>query len=67
LSAVLHGAAEAMREEIGTPVPPFARTRRDTYLTQAKALLSEAEWRSAWERGADMPREEVVALALGDA
>jgi predicted ATPase/DNA-binding XRE family transcriptional regulator len=66
LSAVLHGAAEAMRDEIGTPMPPFVRPLRESYLQQAKALLTEAEWQAAWDRGAAMPHEEVVALALGE-
>ncbi|HET9494149.1 MAG TPA: helix-turn-helix domain-containing protein [Chloroflexia bacterium] len=66
LSAVLHGAAEAMRRQIGTPIPPFVRPLRGSYLQQAKSLLTEAEWQAAWDRGAAMPPEEVVALALGE-
>ena len=65
-SAVLHGAAEAMREEIGTPIPPFVRPIRDSYLQQARSLLSEAEWQAAWHRGAGMPHDEAVSLALGE-
>jgi hypothetical protein len=56
-----------MREEIGTPIPPFVRPRRNTYFTQAKALLTEAEWQAAWGRGVAMPHEEVISLALGEA
>jgi predicted ATPase/DNA-binding XRE family transcriptional regulator len=66
LSAVLHGAAEAMREEIGTPIPPFVRPIRDSYLQQARSLLNEAEWQAAWDRGAGMPHDEAVSLALGE-
>jgi hypothetical protein len=66
LSAVLHGAAEAMRQEIGTPIPPFVRPRREGYLSQAMTLLTGAEWQAAWDRGAAMPYDEVVSLALGE-
>lgn len=57
----LFGAAEALRETIGAPVPPCERDDRDSNIAAARAGLDAA----AWETGLEMSLGEVVRYALG--
>jgi predicted ATPase/DNA-binding SARP family transcriptional activator/DNA-binding CsgD family transcriptional regulator len=61
----LFGAAEALRETIGTPVPPCERSDRDSNMAVARAGLDAAAWEAAWEKGQAMSLGEVVRYALG--
>ena len=62
----LFGAAVALREAVGVPLPPAARALREPYLRNTRSLLGKAEWTRAWEEGRAMSQEEAVAFALKD-
>ena len=51
-AATLLGAAEAMRQAIGTVVPPCERGLRESTVQGARSALTEAEFDAAWQRGA---------------
>src|SRR5215207_1666411 len=63
-SARLWGAAEALREAIGTVLSPFERHLYEPYLTAARAQLDEAAWKAAWAGGRAMTTEEAIEYAL---
>jgi predicted ATPase len=61
----LFGAVEAVREALGTPLPPGERARLEQGLAAARAQLGEAAFAAALEEGRRMTLEEAVAYALG--
>ncbi|HKP51143.1 MAG TPA: tetratricopeptide repeat protein [Chloroflexia bacterium] len=63
-AAVLGGAAEALRDEIATPLSPAESARYETHLAVARAQLDGDAWQSAWAEGRGMGLEQVVAYAL---
>jgi len=63
-SARLWGAAEALREAIGTVLSPFERHLYEPYLTAAQAQLDEAAWKAAWAGGRAMTTDEAIEYAL---
>jgi ATP/maltotriose-dependent transcriptional regulator MalT len=63
-SARLWGAAEALREAIGTVLSPFERDLYEPYLAAARAQLDEATWKAAWAGGRAMTSEEAIQYAL---
>jgi len=50
-AAMLLGAAEALRQAIGTVVPPCERHLREATLQHARSALTEAEFDAAWQHG----------------
>ena len=60
----LLGAAAAMREGIGAPVPPVDRTLHDRNLDAARALLGPRA-SAAWDAGRQLGLEASIAEALG--
>ena len=70
LGDVLHaarvwGAAERLRETIGTPVSGFGGLDRDETVAAARAALGEDAFDRAWKEGRELSGDEAVALALG--
>jgi Tfp pilus assembly protein PilF len=65
-AARLAGAAERLRESIGSEMEPAERRFREAYLGGLRAALSEAAFRSAYEQGRELKLEEAVAAALDD-
>jgi tetratricopeptide (TPR) repeat protein len=63
-AARLLGAAAALREEIGTPVPAVERADYDQALAQARDQLGPAAFEAAWAEGQAMNWEQAVAYAL---
>src|SRR5215212_8082770 len=63
-SARIWGAAEALREAIGTILSPFERHLYGPYLSAARAQLDEAAWEAAWAGGRTMTMEEAIEYAL---
>jgi predicted ATPase/class 3 adenylate cyclase len=57
--ARLFGAAEAMREKMGTPIPPIQRGDYDAHVQ----LLGTA-FELSWSQGHEMTMEEAIELAL---
>jgi len=62
-AARLWGAAEALREAIGSPISPADLGLLEPYLTEARARLGEAGWRSALAEGQVMTYEAAVSYA----
>ena len=65
-SAILFGAAEGLREAEGYQQAPRDRSLREPYLAAAHALVGEAAWSAAWEKGRSMQFEDAVVYALED-
>ena len=60
----LWGASNALREEVGTPVPSRARVEYERRTEQARAALGAASFAAAWEEGQAMTWEQAAANAL---
>ena len=60
------GAAERVREKIGSPIPPSERSRNDRYAATARATVGEeGAFDEAWKQGREMPLDEAIELAFG--
>ncbi len=62
---VLLGAAQAVRDELGAPLPPAEKPGRDADLAAARSALGD-EADAAWDEGRAMPLSEAVRLASSD-
>ena len=62
----LLGAAEALREAMGSPLPPCDRPDRERSIASLRARLDEDAFSAAWAEGRGMTWEEAVAYALGE-
>ena len=60
----LFGAARALRELLGTPLPVGELARYERFLARAKEALGEEEYRAAWDEGSRMEHEQAVDYAL---
>jgi predicted ATPase len=63
-SARLFGAAEALREVSGAPLPPLERTPYDRTGDGVRKVLGEATFAVAWEAGRAMTLEQAIAEAV---
>jgi hypothetical protein len=63
-AARLFGAAEALRESIGHPLPPIMRAEYDQAVAAARAQLDSAAFAAAWAAGRAMTIEQAIAEAL---
>lgn len=63
-AAELFGAAEAIREKIGEPVPHSVQADYEETLTSARAPLGEEAFAVAWELGRRMSVEEAIQFAV---
>ena len=64
-SAVLLGAADALRRSIGASLPPNHVASQDLVVEGLRARLSEGALDAAWQEGRMLGIDEVVAVALG--
>jgi predicted ATPase len=64
--ARLLGAAEALREETGTPLAPAERRIYDGRVAEARRRLDEATFTEEWSRGRALTLEEAIAVALAN-
>ena len=62
-AAGLLGAAEAMREAIGTVIAPCERAQHDETLAGARAALGAPAFAAAWQRGRLVPPDELETPA----
>ncbi len=62
----LFGAAEALREVIGAPLPPSDRSDYDRHLNVARDALGEEAFTTAWTQGRAMTLEQAIAYALDE-
>jgi predicted ATPase/DNA-binding SARP family transcriptional activator/DNA-binding CsgD family transcriptional regulator len=67
-AARLYGAAEALREAIGVPLPESDRPRCRRHMAAACSLVDKETWKEAWAEGKAMKLEQAVeyALSAGD-
>jgi non-specific serine/threonine protein kinase len=63
-AARLLGAADALREAIGCPLPPNAREEYDRALSDARKALDKEAFAQSWGEGRTMTMEEAIAYAL---
>ena len=65
-AARLWGAAEALRTNIGAPLPLDARRLYERRMAAARSQLGEAAWEAAFAQGMAMSAEEAAEYALGE-
>ena len=63
-AARLFGAAEALREAIGSPLLPVQRDEYDRQVAVVRAALGEEAFAAAWAEGRKVRMEEAVECAL---
>ena len=63
-AARLHGAAAALRERIGAPIPPAERGSLHRAVSDIRAALGDETFASAEGAGRDLAPEQAVAEAL---
>jgi predicted ATPase len=63
-AARLFGAAEALNEALGTPIPPSQRADHERSVAAVRAALSEEAFLRAWAEGRAMTLEQAVRYAL---
>jgi hypothetical protein len=62
-AAVLFGASQALRAEIGSPIPPPDLVRFNEAVAATELALGRERFSAAQARGKAMPVEQAVALA----
>jgi predicted ATPase/DNA-binding SARP family transcriptional activator len=62
-AALLWGAAEALREAIGAPLPAGEQARHDSDVATARAQVGEAVLTAAWAEGRQMSPEQAIVYA----
>ena len=60
-AAQLWGAAEALRDAMGTPIPPIDRTDYEHAVVSARDQLGEKAFAAAWSQGRNMTPEQALA------
>jgi predicted ATPase len=60
-AARLWGAAEALRDAMGMPIPPFYRAEYERSVATARSQLGEQAFAAAWREGRMMTLEQVLA------
>jgi predicted ATPase/class 3 adenylate cyclase len=60
-AAQLWGAAEALREAIGTPIPPIYRLDNERAVAKARAQLGNEAFATAWAEGRTKTPEQAMA------
>jgi hypothetical protein len=60
----LFGAAIALRELLGTPLPAGEKVRYERFVAIAKDALGDEAFRAAWDEGLAMEHERAVDYAL---
>jgi predicted ATPase/class 3 adenylate cyclase len=66
-AARIWGAAERLRAEVGSPLPPGDRPDYDRRLATARATLGDdAAFDRAWEAGRALTLEQAIELALAE-
>jgi hypothetical protein len=63
-AARLFGAAEALREATGSPLPEGERAGYDRKVAAARAAVDAGAWDTGWAEGRQMPLAAAIAAAL---
>src|SRR5579871_1919807 len=62
-AAALWGAAEALREELGSPLSPNATEEYGRDVAEVRQALGEEAFLAAWAKGCAMSLEQAIAYA----
>jgi hypothetical protein len=62
----LLGAAEALREWVGVPLPPTEQANYELLVAAIHAALGEEAFAAAWAAGRALSLEDAVSLALDE-
>jgi tetratricopeptide (TPR) repeat protein len=63
----LAGAAAALRQNIGAPLPPAEQAKLDAHLDPARYALANTSGATAWLEGWGMPLEKAIEKAIEEA
>ncbi len=63
-AAQLLGAAEALREAMGAPLPPCAQQEHTAVVSAARKALGDEEFTAAFAAGKALTLEETMAMAM---
>jgi predicted ATPase len=63
-AARLFGAAEALREKMGTPIPPIQRGDYENKVSELRAGMGDVEFKRTWDEGRAMSKDEVTQYAV---
>lgn len=63
-STQLYGAAEALRENVGAPLPPIDQLTNEQYTREAQTQLGRAAWAEAFAAGRALSLEQAITYAL---
>jgi predicted ATPase/DNA-binding SARP family transcriptional activator len=66
-AARLWGAAERLREEIGSPILSSDQDEHDQHVTRVRATLDEKDFAAVWAEGRTMTTVRAIEYALEDA
>jgi len=66
LSIKLIAVAAALRDQIGSPLPPAEQEKMDRLLNNLESSITSAERDAAWEEGLNMQIEDAIELALNN-
>jgi len=61
-AAHLWGSSEALREAIGTPIPPVYRSGYQQAVTAARSQLGEEDFATSWAQGRSMSPEQAMVV-----
>ncbi len=64
-AATLHGAADAVLEQLGYGLDPFESRLRDSDQARRKTEMGTARFQTAYTTGHQLPRAQAIAVALG--
>jgi predicted ATPase len=62
----LYGAAESLREVLGSPLPPNEIETYEKHVARARAMVDDAAFEGAWQEGRAFDIETALAFALAD-
>jgi hypothetical protein len=65
-AARLWGAAEALRERLGAPLPPNDRAEYERDVAAVRQALGAERFAIAWVAGRSLTEEQAIAYALGE-
>jgi hypothetical protein len=63
-AARLFAACAALRQALGTPIPPADRTEHERCIATLRAALGDTAFAAAWEEGGAIPMDAAVTDAL---
>lgn len=58
------GSAEALREEVGIPLPPTRRSNYESTVSAVRSALGEADFLAGWQEGRNSTPREATQYAL---